>query len=222
MIAMRVRIAVLDDHRLAREGLCALLESRSWLEVVASGPTGEGARAAVAGANPDIVLFDGDDNGVDAVEELAAALESSRFIVLSNQHEYRTCREAMRTGAKGLVWKRQSPSLLMKAIRAVNEGQLWFSRVALAQLLETMRVTPRASDVGGPHSPEQAKIAALTDRELEVINLLKDGFDAVDIAHALEIRPSTVRHHFAAIYRKLGVSNRLELLIYVLKYGVTG
>ncbi len=204
-------LMLVDDHALMRAGVRTMLESHD-LEVISEAENDGRLIGMAATQQPDIILFDADDKGLGAVSELLAATDPARLIVLSGTEQYKLCLDATRAGVHGVVWKDEAPMLLIKAIHAVHEGELWFSRSMMARMLIDMQ---RPEE---PISPEEADIATLTKRELDVIELLGEGLKNQEIGDRLHISESTVRHHFTSIYSKLGVSDRLELLIYAYRH----
>jgi DNA-binding NarL/FixJ family response regulator len=162
----------------------------------------------------DVILYDGDDNGLQIIPELVHIAQPAGLVVLTNGKSFGLYRDATRSGARGLVWKHQSGTTLARAIQTVYEGQTWFERAVRARRL----MDPGASTV--EPSMQDGDIATLTAREREVIELLGQGFGNQEISEHLQITVATVRHHFSSIYSKLGVSDRFNLLIYAYQYGL--
>ncbi|MDQ4075425.1 MAG: response regulator transcription factor [Chloroflexota bacterium] len=201
-----VGVLIIDDHTLVRTGLRMLIESSPKLKVVGEVDTYEEALGVVASEKPDIILLDLDDEGgMGCLTKLTG--NGSRVIVITGMHENRVRHEIVRHGAMGLVGKKQPGDTLLKAIEKVSSGEFWFSRSLMAAVLHEMlnpKETPR----------EESPIATLTDREQEVIEQVGKGLKNHEIGTQLHISESTVRHHLTSIYSKLGVSDRLELLIF--------
>lgn len=209
-----IRVALIDDHHLLRAGMRGLIESRPKLKVVTEVENEEVALPVVEREKPDVIVLDGDDGAaLTLVPPLIDLKSKPRLIVLSAGTRSALHREAIRIGAHGIFLKEQSPMLLVKAIRTVHRGETWFSRSLLTRLLTELRepVNP---------SPEEIAIASLTSRELEVIKLLAQGMKNREIGQSLHISESTVRHHFTSIFNKVGVADRLELLIYANRYQI--
>ncbi|MDQ4074943.1 MAG: response regulator transcription factor [Chloroflexota bacterium] len=209
-----VRVMLVDDHALMRAGIRTVLESRH-VEVIGEADNDERLIRTAAIQQPDVILFDADDKGLGIVPELLAATGPARLIVLSDTERDEIGFMVMQSGAHGVIWKSDSPQLLVKAIHMVHEGELWFSRSMMARMLTDMQ-RPNES------SPDETRIAMLTSREREVIQLLGEGLKNQEIGERLHISESTVRHHFTSVYSKLHVSDRLELLIYAYRYRLVG
>jgi len=212
-----VKILMVDDHASIRGGLRLLLESQDNFEVVGEASNKEEARVIFAREKPGLVLLDLDlrgESGLDLIEEFA--VKGARVLVLTGVIEEEQHRLCLRLGAMGLVEKKQAPNVLLKAIEKVNQGEIWFDRTLMSDVLSS--VLKQKDEKEG--DPEAAKITSLTDRELQVIALVREGRKNKQIAERLFISDTTVRHHLTSIFSKLGVSDRLELVIYSYKYGL--
>ena len=122
--------------------------------------------------------------------------------------------QAVRRGALGLVQKGASADVLVRAIYKVHGGEAWFDRTLMGRALVELT---RARDVT-PEAPAAAQLASLTKREREIIRLVGEALKNKAIAERLRISEATVRHHLTSIYEKLGVSDRLELVVYAYRY----
>jgi two-component system nitrate/nitrite response regulator NarL len=215
----RIRILLVDDHLVVRQGLRMLLENHADLEIAGEAATGRAAVEIAMRERPDLVLLDldlGAEGGLDVIPQLAA-LEATRVLVLTGLRDREIHRQAIRLGASGVVLKEQAAELLVKAVRCVHAGEAWVDRSMTAALLQDMRQGP-----AGAADPEGARIATLTTREREIVALVAQGFGTQKIADALFISEKTVRNHLASIYDKLNVSERLELALYAAKHGLAG
>ena len=125
-------------------------------------------------------------------------------------------RKAVRLGAKGLVLKDTPIEVLTKAIEKVYAGEVWLDRTTTATVLEELSRKKDAQQL----DPEEVKIDALTQREREVINAVGEGLKNKQIGERLFISDVTVRHHLTSVYGKLGVTDRLELVIYAYRHGL--
>jgi DNA-binding NarL/FixJ family response regulator len=215
-----VIVLLLGTRPIMRSALKMLIESRKGLTVVGEAGTSTDALAIAARERPDIILLDpdfGDDLGLELVPRLLAATDRSRVVVLTGLGDRDAHQRAAHLGALGLVLEQQTPDVLFRAIEAVHGGELWLNRSVLERmLLETLRAR-RNGDV----RPEEARIARLTRREREVIELLGEGLKNRQIADRLFISEGTVRHHLTSTFTKLGVKDRLELLVFAYRYGLT-
>jgi two-component system nitrate/nitrite response regulator NarL len=212
-----IRIIVIDDHALIREGLRLLLERRPGLIVVGEAANRAEALALAAREQPDIILLDldlGSENGIDFLPELFSAAAAARVIVLTGVRDPELHQRAVRLGALGIVLKEQAGEVLLKAIEKVQAGEVWLDRTMIATILTTL-VRPQAPE---PVDPEALHVASLTAREREIITLIGQGFNNGQIAGRLAISKATVNHHLTSIFAKLKVSSRLELVVYLYRH----
>jgi two-component system nitrate/nitrite response regulator NarL len=210
-----IRIMMVDDHASIRGGLRLLLESHDNLKVVGEAGNKEEAQIVFDREKPELVLLDLDlrgESGLDLIEGFVA--KGARVLVLTGVIDDQQHRLCLRLGAVGLVEKERAPNVLLKAIEKVHQGEIWFDRAMMSDVLSNVLRQKDEKET----DPEAAKIASLTDRELQVIALVREGRKNKQIAERLFISDTTVRHHLTSIFGKLGVSDRLELVIYSYKY----
>ncbi len=215
---IRVRILLADDHQLFRDGLRNLLESETGFEVVGSASDGEEAIRLTRELKPDILLLDlamPRCSGLDALKELAASASPVRTIILTASIERAQIAGAIQLGARGVVLKDATPKLLFEGIRTVMAGQYWVGRESVSDLVQVLRdLMPRRNARPG------ARTFKLTARELEVIETIVAGYTNKDIAQKFSISEQTVKHHLSNIFNKLGVSNRLELVLFAVHHQI--
>lgn len=174
------------------------------LEVVGRASTEAEACARAVDMRPDVVLLDLDTLGLDVVKQLAA-VGGTRVLVVATQSE---AVGVVRAGGRGVVPKGASAAVLHKALRKVREGELWLDRATTSQLLQELIV----SAAGTPEAAE--RLTCLTERERAVVRaLLKyEGANGRRLASHLGMSEQTLRNHFSAIYKKLGIPNRSGLV----------
>ena len=209
-----IRILLIDDHALVRTALHMLIESGPGLHIVGEAANRSEALAIAVREQPDIVLLDldlGGSSGLDFLPELLAAASQTRVLVLTSVCDPELHRRAVCLGAKGVVLKEKTAEVLFKAIEKVYAGEVWLERSMIAAVLDELNGTKQVGS-------EKAKIATLTPRECEVISLIGQGLRNKKIAQSLFISETTVRHHLTSIFDKLGVSERLELVIYAYRH----
>jgi DNA-binding NarL/FixJ family response regulator len=214
-----VGVMIIDDHKVVRSGLRMLIDGNARMKVVAEAGSREEAIAVATREQPDVILLDlvlGQENGTDLIPELLKAAEEVRILILTGLHDPREHRRAVQLGAMGVVIKETSSDLLLKAIQKIHEGEFWLDRFTTASLLTDMRQANK------PKKQETAddRKGKLTVREREVITLVGEGLRNKQIADRLCISESTVRHHLTSIFEKLGVADRLELLIFAYQNGM--
>jgi two-component system nitrate/nitrite response regulator NarL len=219
-VGQPIRILIIDDQAIVSTGLRLLFESRPRLQVVGEAPKGFDAFSVARDEHPDIILLDidfGDADGLDLLPDLLSAAPQARVIILTGMRDPEIHRRAVQLGAMGLVTKDQPAEVLLQAIAKVHAGEVWLDRTLLARVLGEITRGGKAQPVG----PEALKIAALTPREREVIALVGQGYRSRQVAGRLCIAEATVRHHLTSIFAKLGVADRLELVIYAYRHGLT-
>jgi two-component system nitrate/nitrite response regulator NarL len=212
-----IRIVLVDDHAMVREGVRMLIGGQADLALVGEAWDRAGALAVVARERPDLVLLDldlGAESGLDLLGAIAEADPEARVLVFTGVRDVELHRRAVHLGAMGVVPKEQAASVLLAAIRKVHGGEAWIDRSMVASVLQEARQSRRQVD------PEAPKLASLTAREREIIALVAQGNGTRPIAAELGISEKTVRNHLVSIYSKLDVSDRLELAIYAVRHGL--
>jgi len=213
-----IRVLIIDDHVLVRDGLRILLESQPGITVVGEASNAAEALASMICQRANIILLDLDvANDLDLLPELHRITPEAHVIVLTGMRDYGSHRRAVCLGVMGLVRKEQASEVLLQAIAKVYAGEVWLERTLVADVLgEITRGRPVQ-----PADPEAVKIATLTPREHEVIALVGQGLKNRQIAGHLCIAEATIRHHLRSIFAKLNVLNRLELVIYAYRHSLS-
>jgi two-component system nitrate/nitrite response regulator NarL len=214
-----IRILVVDDHEIIRQGLCLLLKREPNLEVV--GETGNtfDALEIVAREEPNIVLLNtdlNDEEGFDFLRLLHTSAPNARILVLTAKRDSEAHDRAVLLGAMGIVLTENAPGTLVKAIERVCAGEVWLDRSAMGRVFAQMSSNSKISKI----DPEAAKAASLTEREREVVALIGEGLRNKEIANRLFISETTVRHHLTSIYSKIDITNRLKLIIFAYRQGL--
>ncbi len=206
---MTIRILIVDDHGVVRDGVRMYLGLDPELEVVAEADNGEAAVQLAKEHKPDVVLMDllmPVMDGVTATEIIRRELPETEVIALTSVLEDQAIYRAMRAGAVGYLLKNTKADELVRAIKAAAAGQVQLSPEVAAQLMR---------EVGVPDSPEK-----LTERETEVLRLLAQGKANKEIAAALVIGEKTVKTHVSNILSKLGVASRTQAALYAVRVGL--
>ena len=215
--ACEVRILIVDDHTVIRAGLRLLIETNERFGVCGEAGNCDDATSAAERLQPDLILLDIDLNGENALQCMPAlrrAAPAARVLVLTGLSDAGVHAEALKSGAMGLVLKEKAAEVLLKAIDKVNQGEVWFDRTTMGSVLSEMS---RRGGRAGADS-EGGKITSLTAREREVVTLIGEGLKNRQIAERLFISETTVRHHLTSVFDKLGVADRLELVIYAYRH----
>ncbi|MBG1240415.1 response regulator [Nostoc sp. NZL] len=200
-----IRVLIVDDHSIVRQGLAAMIENEPDMTVVGQAGNGQEAIAQYRQLQPDVTLIDlrmPQVSGVDAIVAICAEFAHARMIVLTTYDGDEDIYRALRAGAKGYLLKDAEPDALLNAIHIVHRGQQYIPSEVAAKLVQRMNI------------PE------LSDREQEVVCQMARGLSNQDIAAALNITESTVKFHINRILSKLGVSDRTQAVITALKRGL--
>ncbi|MFN2627795.1 MAG: response regulator [Gaiellaceae bacterium] len=200
-----IRMLIVDDHAVVREGLRTFLELQDGLEIVGEASGGEEAIAETERLRPDVVLMDLAMPGLDGIEAMRALrvrVPSARVIILTSFLEDDRLLPALRAGAAGYLLKNVQPQELTRAIRAAVAGETLIDPAVAARLVDVL---------AGDRSAEQPE---LTPREREVLGLVGRGFANKRIALELGIAEKTVKTHVGHVLAKLGVSDRTQAALY--------
>lgn len=207
-----VRVLIVDDHPLIRRGLAEMLRGEAGLEVCGEAPDAASTWREIERTRPGLVILDlsipGSD-GLDLIKSLRARHPETRILVISMHDEKTYAERVLRAGAQGYVHKQEPPATVVHAIREVLAGRIYVSRDVEARLLESLvRSKPR---------PEASGLEALSDRELEVLNLLGEGKTTAQIAEELHLSRKTVQSHREHLKQKLRLRNAAELVRYAVE-----
>ncbi len=209
-----IRVMIVDDHAVVREGLRGFLNLQDGIEVVAEAPDGAQALERAPSARPDVVLMDlvmpGLD-GVEAMRGLRAALPGARVIVLTSFLEDDRLLPAVQAGAAGYLLKNVEPAELARAIRAAHAGEAVIDPAVAARLMR------RLSDDGAPRALAPGR---LTPRESEVLAQIVAGRSNKRIALELGIAEKTVKAHVGNVLEKLEVSDRTQAALRAVREGL--
>jgi len=208
----KIRILIIDDQLVVREGLRLLIENHVGMKIGAMVRNRADALDIVKRESFDLIILNlelGGSSALSLIPELRETAGNARVLVLTGQRDSQTHQTAVQAGAMGVVLKEDAAELLIKAIEKVYLGEVWLDRLSLGSLL--WQLTSRSKDT---IDPQKRKISTLTEREREVITLIAQGLKNKQIADRLFISQTTVTHHLSSIYSKLNVSDRLELVVY--------
>ena len=194
-----IRVALVGGLPLNHDATRALLD-REGFEVPVNG-------------SADIVLVDQDDDA-PTIRDIRAQYVEARVLVVTARMDNESSAQLVRDGAHGIVSKGRTGDHLIAAIRKVHAGEMWVDRVVATTLMADLQRPGRRNDA------DRARIASLTARERDVVNLVGEGLANKAIAERLSISDNTVRHHLTSIFSKLGVTDRLSLVVYAFKHKV--
>jgi DNA-binding NarL/FixJ family response regulator len=211
---MTIRVAVVDDHAIVRAGLRLVLEADPDFEIVGEAETAAAALDLVRRERPDVALIDinlPDDSGLRVAAEITSTDPSVRLLILSVHDDPEIVRESVRLGAHGYLRKDTTPADLRAAIRAVHNGDAFFSPSVARTLAEALR------DQGTPASES---LERLTERERDVLTRVARGLSNKEIAADLGISVRTVESHRDSLMRKTGLRNAAALTRFALEAGL--
>ncbi len=211
----RIRVMVVDDHSIVREGLKHVLEQSGEFEVVGQAADGEEAVRVAAEVSPDVVVMDvrmpGKD-GVEACREIMEAAPETRVLMLTVANEETAVLEAVAAGATGYLQKETDRERLLSTVRAVFRGELRLPAEAVRGVIAAVRGVAEAGDAGDA--------AGLTAREREILISFAGGMSYARIAELRGIKPVTVRNAIYGIQRKLGVTSMQGLVLWAARNGL--
>jgi two-component system, NarL family, response regulator LiaR len=206
---MTIRVLIVDDHAVVRQGLRLLLDAQANIDVIGEAPDGDMAIQMARTLKPDVILMDllmPGMSGVDAIRQLQTFNLPSRVLVLSSSLEDQLVKQALQAGARGYILKASRSSELVQAIERVAGGQSSLDPAAAQVLMQQVQ----------SHDP----LETLTAREREVFDGMARGWNNTEIANALSVSEATVRTHVASILDKLTLRDRTQVTIYALKRGL--
>lgn len=204
---LKKRVFLVDDHPLVREWLTNLIRQQPDLDVCGEAERGPEAMEAILRLKPDIAVIDislKDSSGIELIKDLKQTQPSTAALVLSMHEEAHYAERALRAGAKGYIAKRETTRKVVAAIRQVLAGGIYIS--------EELATSLAAQFVTGKGLPQQSPVEQLSDRELEVFQLLGQGRGTRQIAEVLKVSVKTVQAYCARIKDKLNLASATELL----------
>jgi DNA-binding NarL/FixJ family response regulator len=211
----KIRLLIADDHAIFRDGLRNLLDSEEAITIVGEACNGAECIKMLGKLKPDILLLDlhmPDKNGFTVLEEVNFDTIPTRVIILTASEDERDLVRAMRLGARGVVAKESAIDLLIKSIHRVHAGEIWLDNHMTAGVINAFSASSKSGARGAK--------SLLTDREMEIVQLIAQGFQNKEIGKEIFISENTVKNHLHNIFDKLGVSDRLELALYAIHHSL--
>lgn len=208
-----IRMLVVDDHSIVREGLCAMLESKPGIRVIGDAADGHEAVQKAIDLLPDVILMDikmPHKDGISAIYDIIKLQPEARILVLSSFSEEDQIMESLRAGARGYILKDAKPDELVQAIYKVYAGEAPLNPLVARHIISNLNLKLESRLVG-----------RMTRRELEVLDLVVKGLSNDEIGKRLDISSRTVATHVSNMIRKVHVENRTQLAMMALKQGVS-
>ena len=200
-----IRILIADDHPVVRQGLSTLLIPRNGMKVIAEATNGNQAIELALKLKPDVIMMDmvmPEMSGAEATKQIMAEDPDTHILILTSFGQEESLIEALNAGALGCLLKDSQPDDLLQAIRTVLSGQMSIPKSLAAQLINQP-----------PHANKTESL--LTDREQEIAALVAQGLSNKEIARELGVSANTIRSHISNILRKLKLTNRTQIAIYL-------
>lgn len=217
-MGQQLRILIVDDHPLVREGLMSLLSKEAAFEVVGEASSGEDGVKQAEELGPDLVIMDislPDMNGIDATRRIRTSLPTTKVVILSIHSKIDFITDAFKAGASGYINKDASGEKLVECLRTVIRGEYYMDPAVSHIVVKNLLVAQEGRTKMGVPGYE-----ALTLREQEVMRLIAEGQSTKQIAQRLFISQKTVENHRASIFSKLNLHSTMELVRCAAKYGL--
>jgi DNA-binding NarL/FixJ family response regulator len=224
-----VRVLVVDDQQLMREGIASLLRIQDGIEIIGTAANGQEALDQALRMKPDVILMDVRMpvmDGVMATEQVRRQLPDCKILMLTTFDDEEFVIEALRVGASGYLLKDIPARDLAQAVQAVHRGIYQLDPAVMSRVMASLTglkraesrasvpVTANSSTEGAASAPNSLKNAGLTDREVEVLRLIAQGATNREIAEQLVISEGTVKNHISNILSRLGLRDRTQAAIY--------
>jgi len=210
---MATKVYIVDDHPLVRQGLAQIIGKEEDMEVCGEAEDALSAMRGVGSTQPDALVVDislQGNNGLELIKNVRAVYESLPILVFSMHEESIYAQRSLRAGAKAYVMKKEPSGKIVEAIRRIVKGEIYVSPRVADQVLHQI--------VSGPANSASSPIDRLTDRELEVVQLIGRGLSTREIAESLKLSVKTIESHRAHVKEKLGLRNATELVQFCVQW----
>ncbi len=210
----KTKVLIVDDHPVVRQGLVRLIELQSDLCVCGEAANAHEALKAIETLKPDVAIvdlsLDKDLGGIELIKDIKTQFSQLPVLVLSMHSESVFAERMLRAGAKGYVMKEEAPETMLTAIRRVSDGKIYLSDNMSTKILSGL--------VKGQPATDKLPAERLSDRELEVLELIGRGLGTSQVAKKLHLSVKTIETHRAHIKEKLQIENASELLQYAIEW----
>jgi two-component system response regulator DevR len=202
-----IRIFLLDDHEVVRQGIAELLDTVADFQIVGEAGNAEQALARIPAAKPDVAILDArlpDGSGIDVCREIRSQLPDTYCLILTSYDDQDAVLSAVLAGASGYVLKEVRANALIDAIRQVAQGRSLIDPAVIAQVMDRVRAG----------SPTDHRLAVLTEREREVLDLIAEGLTNRQIGERLFLAEKTVKNYVSSLLSKLGMQRRTQAAVF--------
>ncbi len=213
---MKIRILLVDDHKILRDGICSLVKGYDDMEVIGEAADGISAIRQVEELSPDVVIMDismPDLNGIDATRKIISDYPNVKVIALSMHYDKQFVSEIFKAGASGYLIKDSAFDELDHAVRVVMDGKTYINPQVASLVVESL--------ISQPATSNQQSFSLLTEREREVLQLIAEGRSTKQIAADLHVSTKTVESHRRQVMGKLNIRNVAELTKFAIREGLT-
>ena len=213
-----IKIVLVADHCIFRTALRMLIERENKIKIICEVVKISEALVLIGKEKPDLILIDlSDGNRAELFSLAAQSLPKTPLLVMTSFDDPEIYQKCLRSGVNGLVLKEKGADILLKAIEKVGEGEFWFDRSIMGLTIEKL-IREKQYLYENPRGVNGQE--TITEREKQVVDLICKGLKNRNIAEKLFITETTVRHHLTSIFEKLGITSRLELVIYAFKHNL--
>jgi DNA-binding NarL/FixJ family response regulator len=212
-----IQVVFADKHPLTLSGLRTSVADHSDIKILAECVDREQAVAVACNHSPDVLLLSTEllPEELNGLQQLVANIQDTHVILLTDRKDLDFLEEALRCGVRGIFQRERPAHHVPVAIRKVINGGLWFEQATAERMLDALLIKRDKTQ-----KPEEGKIAAITTREQEVIDLICQGLKNREVSERLHISEITVSHHLTSIFRKLEVEDRISLILYSHRNGL--
>ena len=211
-----IRILIVDDHPLVRQGISKIIEKESDLQICAEASSANEAITLINKMLPDFIIvdisLDEDHSGIDLVKAVRERFPKIRALVLSMHDESLFAERAIRAGARGYLTKKEAPVKIIEAIHTILSGDIFINQKISGQIIEKIMQST---------NNDRPSVADLSDREFEVLHLIGNGLGTGEVAEKLSISTNTVESHRRNIKEKLGLKSGNELVKYAVQWVIS-